>query len=371
MPRKNPDKVTLTDIAQTSRKIVKFGSIFLISFIMINYVIKGFITYWKMTHPEPPPPPSAGFGQLPAIEFPVQSAQEKPVSYVRELITTENMDFPDRAKVFLVKKLAYNLFTDDNAKAVAASYNFIFTPQKIDTYNFRWIKSGVIESVFDINTQDFNFSLTTDYLHHPEIVRAGAVMQEQPAVDKVKSFLSKANVSMPFSAAGMLPTDMDEADGKVTYLKLIAGELAPAVSLTDAELCRVDLQREDIDDKYKVYSPNGNEGIVSAVIVNNYSIPHGIGEIYYRYHPLDYEGAETYYIRSPESAWQILQAGEGYIVNKGENPEAVIREISLGYYDAFDHQDYFQPIYVFKGDLGFLGFVPAIDPAYIMGSVQQ
>jgi hypothetical protein len=59
-----------------------------------------------------------------------------------------------------------------------------------------------------------------------------------------------------------------------------------------------------------------------------------------------------------------MQAGEGYIVDKGENDRAVVRTVKLGYYDDFEEQEYLQPVYIFEGDGGFIGYVSALDPKF-------
>ena len=61
----------------------------------------------------------------------------------------------------------------------------------------------------------------------------------------------------------------------------------------------------------------------------------------------------------------MLQAGEGYVADKGTTKDAVIREVYLGYYEDWDEQEYMQPIFVFIGDNGFVGYVQAVDPMYV------
>jgi hypothetical protein len=66
-----------------------------------------------------------------------------------------------------------------------------------------------------------------------------------------------------------------------------------------------------------------------------------------------------------KSAWNLLQAGDAYIVSGQNLTEAVIREVELAYYDSFALQKYLQPIYVFKGDQDFMAFVPAVSANYL------
>ena len=50
---------------------------------------------------------------------------------------------------------------------------------------------------------------------------------------------------------------------------------------------------------------------------------------------------------------------------------AVIRRVYLGYYDDFEEQEYLQPIIVFEGDDGFLGYVHALDQTYVQAAVLE
>ena len=102
--------------------------------------------------------------------------------------------------------------------------------------------------------------------------------------------------------------------------------------------------------------------MISGVLSGSNSIVH----LESHHRSVDYSQVATYPLRSAKSAWQVLQSGEGFVAEKGNAEEAIVREMTLGYYeDWFNEQEYLQPIYVFTGDNGFVGFVQAIDPTYI------
>src|SRR3989304_64506 len=101
-----------------------------------------------------------------------------------------------------------------------------------------------------------------------------------------------------------------------------------------------------------MYSPNGIQGAVSALVGGGLQSTDNIYQLSYNYHPVDYEQVHTYPLRLPSEAWKILQGGEGYVAQKGVGETAVVREVRLGYYDDFEEQMYLQPIYVFTGDGG-------------------
>jgi len=56
-----------------------------------------------------------------------------------------------------------------------------------------------------------------------------------------------------------------------------------------------------------------------------------------------------------------MQNGGGYVVSvKPTVATVTVRDIALAYYDAEDPQQFMQPVYVFKGDDDFVGYVPAL-----------
>jgi len=251
------------------------------------------------------------------------------------------VNFGDRAKVFFMPKSAPSLLADEAVKKVASSYGFIFEPEVLDTRTYRWTKSQPIEMNIKIDIQNNNFSMKSDYLSRPELLSNNNLPENFEAVSRVKSFLSGAD---------LLSRDIATSSGKVTYLKSLGGELSEAFSLSDADFVQVDLNRTPIDGKYELVSPDGKRGVVSAIITGALSNNASIVEVEYHHKAVDYSQVETYPLRTVDSAWKILQAGEGFVVNKGENDNALIRQVELAYYDDWREQTFLQPIYVFIGD---------------------
>ncbi len=348
---------TLTNLTHFSRQAVKYGSIALVVLIVGRVLLNGFTAYWKATHPEPPPPPTVGFGILPALRFDKRTQEEKPTNYKLETADGGIPDFGDRAKVFFMPKISANLLADQNAKNIASKYGFVFEPEVIGMETYRWNKSKPIASNLEMNIRNHNFKLTTNYLSHPEFLVNSQALSGSKAIERIKQFLKKSD---------LLPDDVASASAEVVYLKSLGGELAPAVSQSDADFIQVDLDRTPIDEIYKMYSPQGYKASIRAILTNAMDGNDSIVDFDMNYNQIDYEQVETYPLRSVQSAWQILQAGEGYIASKGKKDSVVIRRITLGYYDDFQEQNYLQPIYVFENeDDGFLGYVNALDPKYI------
>lgn len=347
----------LTNVTYLGRQFVKYGLSTIVVLIIGRLAVNGFIAYWKATHPAPPPPPTVGFGILPAIKFPSQTETDKPTSYTLETATGTTPDFGDRAKVYFMPKTPASLLADQNAKAKAARLDYVFEPEVLGNELYRWNKSQPLLSTLEMNIRTYNFTVTSNYLSLPELLVNIQVPTGFDAVNTVKNFLKRAE---------LLPEDVATASGEVVYLKSLGGELAPAVSQSDADFIQIDLNRNPIDGKLRMFTPEGYVGSINAIITGFYQSHNSIVEINYNYHPIDYSQFHTYPLRTSQSAWKLLQGGEGYIASKGKDENAVIRSVQLGYFDSFDEQEYLQPIYVFENsDTGFVGYVPAIDQKFI------
>lgn len=351
--------LTLTQVAYVGRLAIKFGSIGLVVLIFGRILLNATVNFWVATHPAPPPPPTVGFGILPAIRFPSQTEQDKPKGYKLETPTGRFPYFGDRAKVFLMVRSVPSLLADQRVKEIAANYGFVFQPTPLDARTYRWNKTAPLQATLQMDIQNYTFSLTTNFLSKPELLAKKNLPGDDQAVQLVKSFI----------AAGQeIPNDIATASGHVSYLKSLGGELAPAVSFSDADFLQVDINRTPVDGNKEMYTPEGTKGIAHAVISGALSGRDQIVDLQYKYQEVDYSERHTYPLRSVQSAWQVLQAGEGFIANRGTSETAIIRDVYIGYFDSFEEQEYLQPIYIFAGDDGFLGYVSAIDPRFIQQS---
>ncbi len=362
MPQTVSTGPTLTNITYGGRLIVKYGLVVLLLLMVGRVTFNSFVAYWKATHPAPPPPPTVGFGKLPQLQFPERNSEEVPLEYKLETPTGSLPEYGDRGKVYFMPKMTANLLADQKAKSIAATYGFLFEPSILSTERYRFKKSQPLETTIDINTRTLHFDLQSDFLARPELVANTVLPNNFQAVDSVKNYLKSAD---------LLPDDVATAAGEVLYLKSLGGELAPAVSLSDADFIQVDLNRNPIDTVYRMYTPDGYTGVISAIISGGLQNNNTIVDLQYAYNAVDYSQMHTYPLRSARTAWQLLQAGEGFIAQKGDADVAVVRSVSMAYYDSYDEQDYLQPIYVFENvDSGFLAFVSALDPTFVQSPVQ-
>ncbi len=350
-----PGPPTLSDVTRVGRESIKYIIIGFISYLVLKLFTTSFISWWKATHPEAPPPPTVGFGRLTQISF-MDNLQEDPlVSYSLETRDGRLPSFPDRAKVFLMPKFSPSLLADDRVRSIAGSYEFESAPVVLDSNNYRWIRSQPLETIFEINLKSYNFSLTTDYLSRAELVKSNPDLPDRyEAINTFKGFLRRGK---------LLPEDVATSSGRVNYLKALGGELRPAVSLSDADFVSVDLNRVPIGNQYSMYTPEGEEGIMHGIIAGGLG-RNSVVEAYVRYQSVDYDQVETYPLRPVSESWSEVQKGIVYTASGRKLEKVVVRDVVLGYFDDFKEQEYLQPIYVFVGDDDFLGYSPAIDLSY-------
>jgi len=346
----------LTQFTYLGRQFVKFAGIILVILIVGRMFLTAFTAFWQAVHPEPPPPPTVGFGILPELKFNEQSSANKASTYKLETATGSLPQFPDRAKVFFMPQSSLGLLADAQGRQIASKYDFIFEPQVLSSRVYRWTKSQPLESVLQLDLQTQNFKFTTDYLARPELLTNNQLPDNFEAVNQVKSMLQQVN---------LLAEDLATASGEVVYKKTAGGELVDALSFSDADYLAVNLNRTPIDGQYRMYSPAGYQGSIYALLVGSLSGNDAVLHLENNYHPVDYSLVHTYPLRSVQSAWKLVQNGEAYVADKGKSDEAVIRKVTLAYYDSFEEQEYLQPIYVFAGDDGFLAYVSAIEPAWV------
>ncbi len=342
---------TLTKMTQFGRVAVKVVVISLVALMVGRVAVTAAYNYYIAMNPEPPPPPTRGFGILPALQFPEQLASEKPTSYILETPTGGFADFGDRAKVFLMTYPEPSLLADEQAKRTAARLGFTGEPEVISSSYYRWTRLQPLFATLDLDINTLHFTITTDYLSRPELLYSSQLPTNFDAVQSAKGFIN---------SAGLLPADTATSSGSVKMLKASGTEFVKAVSLSDADLLQVDLYRTPIDEQYEIFTPD-DTGTIHAVVGNG-GLNNSILKYTFAHHTIDYSQFHTYPLRTPESAWNVLKSGEGYVAVNGDSGQAVIRRVILGYYDSPDPQPYFQPIYVFLGDDGFIGYVSALDP---------
>lgn len=343
---------TLTEASIMSRKGVRYTIYGIIFFIIARMVILSTISIYKKIFPPPPEAATVSFGKLTKIPFP--DRERHSLTFTLETPEGGIPTFPLLSKVYFMPKTSSNLLSLDVAKDKAQRLGFNPTPQQITESVYKFFHK-TSPSTIEMNIITGAFSISYELNVDPAPI---SVRPPQPEIGNaaIKTFLSGAT---------LYPTDFTgDADHK--YLKPQGGKFVPALSLSDANLVRIDLFRKSYDEIPAV-TATPKEGnvwfMVSGIRERGKEVIAGE----YRYFPIDETKVSTYPIKSGDAAWQEFIEGNYYPASMGttaENDSIKIRKIYLAYYDSGIYTEFYQPVYVFEGDKDFVGYIPAVTTDY-------
>ncbi len=347
---------SLTQIAITARKSIRYG-IYGIIFLMVGKVFLDMaISVYLKIFPPGPPPPTVKFGKVSKIPFP-EAALTVRYNYVLE--TPEGglpKDISTQAKVYFMPKLNASLLALDSAKQKAKALNYSDEPEQVsdNIYKFR---NPTYPTILEMNITTGVFSISYDLNSDRTPITVKPPIAES-AIQIYKEALINANV-MPEDLTG--PTSH-------SFFKLSEGKLVNALALSEADVIKVNMFRKEYD-KFPSLTSNPNQANVWALISGATTKEQQIIAAEYHYFPVDETQFSTYPIITPEEAFSQLTGGNAFVadpgINNKEGATLKIRRVYLAYYDPDVQTDYFQPIYVFEGDNGFTGYVPAVAPDYV------
>lgn len=342
--------LTLTKTAAVLRNVVKASFVAIILLMVGRVFFTSLIAYIKSLNPPKEAPPTVGFKVLPKIEFPIQAAVPK--SYTLQTVGNTLPSYGDRAKVFFMPTAQPSLTAVDRAKRKAAGLGYVFEPEIIDSRMYRWTLTSPLLATLQMDILTGTFTINTNWSAHPELLTKKQSINSSNLIDQVKSTLQKA---------GSSSEDITKGVAKTRLVKSIGGQLTEADSLSDADFLEVDLYRALIDEKYSSVTAKGKQGPIHALVAADGTILEMTQNVY----PVEYQIVETYPLLSPDIAWKTLAGGAGYVAQKGTSDTAVVRSMTLAYFEPDKEMPYYRPVYVFEGDGGFIGMVDAIDTAWV------
>ncbi|MDP3888546.1 MAG: hypothetical protein Q8Q24_00735 [bacterium] len=347
--------ITLTAASYYTRRIIKFGSISLVAFLILRFIFGISVAYWKKLHPPPPPPPTVAFGKLPALTFP--KIENLPsMSFKLETIEGILPKLDSQSKVYFIPKANANLLALDRTRALAASLGFQSDPKQISDRTYLFSGKDPNSSL-EIDIITLKFKMIYNFTNDQSILAEKKLPDSNQTIQEGVAF---------FNRAGLMSDDLITGEQKISYWRYIPPDLQSVVSLSEADFVRVDFFRADIE-KFKVLPPNPKQAQVSLMFSGNRDLAKRIVEADYLYRPISKENPATYPLKTAEAAWQDLTGGKGYIASLGENDDGriTVRKVSLAYYESNDIQNFLQPIYVFEGDHNFMAYVPAVDSQWV------
>lgn len=344
---------SLTQIAVITRKAIRY-SIYTIILLVIGRISFGIaVSAYQTIFPKPPPAPTVRFGRLPALPFPQKDGLPQ-MEYKIETTTGSLPALKNQAKVYYIPKSSPTLSSVETATLKASGLGFNTRPEEVSSTILKFTHS-TLPAVLEINIVNNIFSISYNLADDPTPLSKQPPTPEA-AFSKAKSFLTGAT---------LLPKDMSQKF-QHQFLKIDGQGISPALSLSDANLIRIGFQRDDIDElpAKTANVENGNVWFIISGETGNREIV----AAEYHYYGLDIEQFSTYPLKTANQALEDLKAGKGYIASLGSNEDGkvtiTIRRVYLAYFDPDTYTDFYQPIIVFEGDGGFVGYVPAVTSDY-------
>lgn len=344
-----------TNLAHTAywaRLFIKYGAVFIL-FLIFGRVLWGVgVTLYQRISPPPPPAPTVSYGKLPAITFFGSDAPDKKFGFTLELPEGDLPKLPATLPVYVIPKKSAFLGAPDEARKIASSLRFTKDEETLSSTIYRWVhERGDINLEMNIITQAFSINSN---LYQDEDIKGLRAPTQEIAVKAVQSFLSNAS---------LFPKDFTDGETSTTLIKNDNGILVLAPSLSEANFIRVDFFRQSYND-FPVVTPVPGQSNVWFLVPGTTDPTKNIIAGEYHYFAVDQSQSSTYPIKTSETAWRQLQDGKGIVASIPTKETVAVRRVYLAYYDPSDYQPFFQPVYVFEGDNGFVGYVPAVTSDY-------
>ena len=350
---------SLSETAKATQTAIKIGVVVVLVAIVTPFSLRMLGALYRAINPPPPPAPTVGFGKLPQLEFPDSSVDG--LSFSLETVGGEIPSMADSAKVYLIRFPRSGFLDIDRAKQKAASLGFVLEPEKITDVVYRWTRTSPLAAVLDLDTVDDSFEMNVSWETDPGFLSEQLAPTEAQAITEAKGLLKSGQ---------FLRSDLDNGVAKTQFLAYKGGKLVDVLSLSEADFVEVDLFRASIIQDQRVFevtTPDPDKGVAEVLISSSRGQGRRVVSASYRYTNVEYEQFQTYPVISGGQAWQLLQQGYGYVASYPENGDAaVVRRVKFGYYDSLDDQKFMQPIYIFEGDEGFVAYVPAVNPEYLL-----
>lgn len=343
---------SLTKVSIISRKAIRYSIYFVILALIARFSINTGVELYKRYNPEPPPPPTVGFGRLSGMPFP-EKEFPKGLKFTIETPEGGLPNLADQLPVYFMPRLTSSLAVLDEAQRKATSLGFNANGRRLvanvpNIYVFerssrpQTLLVNIITGTFSIS-----YDLTTD-----RSILSGIPPSNEAAIEAVKRYLGRN-----------LADDISRGRETSEYKKIQAGVLVDAESLSEAELTKVNLFRKNFTE---LNIPSMTHKAVEANVWFNVASGNNIVNGEYHYYPISEDRSETYPLISAQAAFEKLNEGEAFIANMDdpENKDIVIRRIYLAYYDAGQYSEFYQPVVVFQGDDNFFAYVPAVTSEY-------
>ena len=345
--------LTLSDASYDTKEILKWGGLFIASFV----IILSLVLFIKQTFfPTPPPKPTVAFGKLTPQLFPENAISKTPAAYTINTVSGALPAFPDQIKIYRMQANIPDLLNLSNAKQMVQKENFTQNPDKTSDTLYTWTDladsdNAGLSSKITVDIVNDNFNLTSDYLNNPMVISGRGLQPAAQSITAAQTFLTILN---------SFPSDIDQTKTQTEPLSVANGTLTTTTSLSSAQAIRVKFYQQDVNKLPIYYEKPGTSNIDIVVGPND-----KILEADYVHQTVTDQFA-TYPLKSTAQAFADLKQGYAYIASyQGTSTDISINNVILAYYIGSQPQDYLMPVFVFEGNDNFIAYVPAVTDEWI------
>lgn len=341
---------SLTESSVIARKVIRYAVYGIILILILRFAINLGVKVYRKFVPAPEPEPTLTFGKLPKLPFPETGAPSN-LTFTLETPDGKLPVLPKQTEVYFMPPVTANIRALDTAKERAAALGFnsqgrLLVENVPNVYIFQKMNAP---STLTANIVTGVFSISYDISSDPSVI-SGLPPAPEVATAQSRSVLA---------SAGLLAEDFKEARTSHEFLRIEGGKLVPAVSLSEADVIKVNLFRKSYGKDIPSVTARVREANVWFMLSGAGSRQVIAAE--YHYFPIDAQKSGTYPLKTAQEAWDELASQGGFIASLGNNATGItIRKVYLGYYDAGQYTEFYQPVVVFEGDNDFSAYVSAI-----------
>jgi hypothetical protein len=344
---------SLTQVAYTSRNVIKYGGIGLVGFLFLWWGIGGAIKAYQKAHP-PYVAPTVRWGVIDKVFFPEKEFQKK--EFVAELPNDTFPKYQDQAKVYFIYRSKSIIGALEEGKKTAALMGFVSEPKEVGIGVYLFNDNNTGRSL-TMNVLQSSFKLSYPYLTDQLLLNPEEMPDKETAINTATNFLEQI---------GKMDTDLAEGEKKVSFWKINFDGLKEVPSLSEANIIRIDFFRKKLAENIDLVSAEVGRAPVSVLVSGSSVAAKKIVEVNYQHVKVDTSDASssTYPIISSQEAFDNLKMGNYWPASDTNSQKVTIRKIYLAYFEPVNLTQFMQPVYVFEGDGGFVAYVRAINDSY-------
>lgn len=345
--------MSLTQVAYTSRNVIKYGGIGLVGFLLFYSGMGIAIKAYRVAHP-PYVAPTVRYGVIDKVFFPEKEFQKK--EFVAELPDDTFPKYKDQAKVYFIYRSKSIIGALEEGKNTAAAMNFLSEPKETGIGIYVFNDNNTSRSL-TMNVLQSSFKMSYPYLTDQLLLNPEQMPNTERAISMATDFLEQA---------GKMSIDLQEGEKKVSFWKINYDGLKEVTALSEANIIRVDFFRKKLVEDFQVVAVEVGKAPVSVLVSGSSVAAKRVVEVNYQHVNVDTSEASssTYPIITSKEAFDNLKMGNYWPVKDSSSNKVIIRKIYLAYFEPVNLTQFMQPVYVLEGDGGFVAYVRAVKDTY-------